>query len=134
MSPYIISNRDEFIVFRDYVNSGNTCENMYFKMTNSVDLEGSDKNQHTPIGSPDVPFKGHFDGANHGVLGIYISQKAVNDKGLFGCIGEGGSVKNLTVRGYIQADKYIGGIAGSSYGTIENCTNYFSLQLHCLPL
>ncbi len=127
VSPYIISNRDEFIVFRDYVNSGNTCENMYFKMTNSVDLEGSDKNQHTPIGSPDLPFKGHFDGAGHGVLGIYISQKAANDKGLFGCIGEGGSVKNLTVRGYIQADKYIGGIAGSSYGTIENCTNYCSL-------
>ncbi len=127
VSPYTISNRDEFIVFRDYVNSGNTCENMYFKMTNSVDLEGSDKNQHTPIGSPDVPFKGHFDGANHGVLGIYISQKAANDKGLFGCIGEGGSVKNLTVRGYIQADKYLGGIAGSSYGTIENCTNYCSL-------
>ena len=54
-------------------------------------------------------------------------------QGLFGIIGKEGTVRNVTVNGqinaqaegneYINAAKYIGGIAGINAGLIINCTN-----------
>ncbi len=140
LSPYLIYNNDDLIRFRDYVNSGNDCANQYFKMTDSIDTGSRGghsydvipNKEYTPIGKPDAPFKGHFDGAGHAVLNICVQKNMFYVKnsneasyyGLFGYIGEGGSVKNVSVTGYIQALYYVGGIAGYSDGVIENCTNF----------
>ena len=96
-SPYLISNKDDFTVFRDWVNGGNSCENQYFRLTGNIDLEGNENDQHAAIGNPNVPFKGHFDGAGYSVLNIcilkgsaYANNKTGDYQGLFGYIGEGG--------------------------------------------
>ncbi len=135
-SPYLISDKDEFLAFRDWVNGGNSCENQYFRLTGNIDLEGNENDQHTAVGNPNVPFKGHFDGAGYSVLNICIlrgsasaDNKTGDYQGLFGYIGEGGSVKNVSVSGKITALRYIGGIAGYSDGVIENCTNRCSISM-----
>lgn len=135
-SPYLISNKDDFTVFRDWVNGGNSCENQYFRLTGNIDLEGNENDQHAAIGNPNVPFKGHFDGAGYSVLNIcilkgsaYANNKTGDYQGLFGYIGEGGSVKNVSVSGKITALRYIGGIAGYSDGVIENCTNRCTISM-----
>ena len=91
--------------------------------------------QWTPIGNGSNPYTGTFDGAGHEISGMYInsSEKYV---GLFGCIGSGGTVKNLTLADSTinssnsSADSsseitaYVGGICGyNAGGSITNCSN-----------
>ncbi len=74
-----------------------------------------------PIGTEEYPFRGTFDGNG---LKITISGARTSDLlGLFGCVGEEGIVKNLTVYvpGNLGNQKntiYAGAIAAVNYGTI----------------
>ena len=70
--------------------------------------EGSDFEQWTPIGKDSASsYKGTFDGQNHTISGLYIDSNA-EYIGLFGCIGEGATVRNVGI-----VDSYING-SGSS--------------------
>ena len=75
------------------------------------------------VGTTFYPFSGTFDGDGHTVSGIRITQKTRECLGLFGFIGAGGTVKNLTLsNARIYSNKTgVGGIAGRSRGTIANC-------------
>ena len=68
-------------------------------------------------------FKGTFDGGGNTISGIRITQKNKDSQGLFGYIGTGGTVKDLTLsNARIFSNKTgVGGIAGDSQGTIANC-------------
>lgn len=86
----------------------------------------------TPIGSGEVSgntpskcsyFKGTFDGAGKTVSGIY-TDGTQPVQGLFGCLGEGATVKDLTTEGCITAKFLAGGIAAYNDGaTVVNCEN-----------
>ncbi len=94
-----------------YLSDPNIC----FKLTDNIDL----KNQEwTPIGDAEHAFQGTFDGGNYTVSGLSGSSV-----GLFGTIGESGTVKNLGVSGAVAGQSPVGGIAGTNQGTIENCCN-----------
>ena len=88
-----------------------------------IDLTGKDW---TPIGTNfDNSYKGTFDGGSHTITGLTVT---TNDEyvGLFGRLGETGTVKNVVMDG-IQITcnhrlGYAGGVAGFSWGTIENCS------------
>ena len=88
-----------------------------------IDLTGKDW---TPIGTNfDNSYKGTFDGGSHTITGLTVT---TNDEyvGLFGRLGETGTVKNVVMDG-IQITcnhrlGYAGGVAGHSNGTIENCS------------
>lgn len=70
------------------------------------------------------PYTGTFDGQNHTVSGLYFNDAGKNNVGLFGDVGEDGSVSNVGVVDscfYCYGD--VGGVCGSSYGTISNCYN-----------
>ncbi|MBQ7543206.1 MAG: hypothetical protein IJT44_13040 [Clostridia bacterium] len=83
----------------------------------------------TPIGTESSPFIGTFDGGEYRISGIYLPDNTVNYTGLFGCIGTGGTVKNIFLdRSKIVGYNYSGAIAASNEGTIENCFNYSSVQ------
>ena len=85
--------------------------------------------QWTPIGNDyDHRYTGTFDGKGHTISGLYINSNA-RYAGLFGCIGSGGTVKNLTLAdSYISGGTYVGGICGRNYrGSIENCENSGSI-------
>ena len=96
-------------------------------LTADIDLTG--KNW-TPIGTDyDNSYTGTFDGSGHTITGLTVT---TNDKyaGLFGYLGNfnngAATVKNVVMEG-IQITcnhrlGYAGGVAGFSWGTIENCS------------
>ena len=91
-------------------------------LTDNIDLKGIDW---TPIGIDyNHRYTGTFDGGGHTITGLTVTGSD-QYAGLFGHIGSGGKVMNVKLEGVlIESDNEmstVGGIAGWSYGTIENC-------------
>lgn len=96
------------------------------RLMNNIDLQGSEDNQWSPIGTADDPYCGTFDGGNNVVSGLYINSSGLNDMGFIGVVGYGGAVRQLTVEGSITSDADAnGGIAGTanSGSVVEYCTS-----------
>lgn len=92
-------------------------------LTADIDLKGIDW---TPIGKDDnKAYTGTFDGNGKTITGLTVTGSD-QYAGLFGYIGSGGTVKNVVLEGVqIESDNDmsdIGGVAGQSYGNIENCS------------
>ena len=92
-------------------------------LTDDIDLKGIDW---TPIGIDyNHQYTGTFDGGGKTITGLTVTGSD-QYAGLFGRIGEDGTVKNVKLEGVqITSDNssgYVGGVAGWSYGTIENCS------------
>ncbi|CDA93326.1 gLUG domain-containing protein family protein [Prevotella sp. CAG:1320] len=92
-------------------------------LTADIDLKGIDW---TPIGKDDnKAYTGTFDGNGKTITGLTVtgSDQYV---GLFGYIGSGGKVKDVTLEEVkIESNNdmsAVGGVAGRSYGTLENCS------------
>ena len=101
------------------VNDGNT--GIDITLTGNITLTGD----WTPIGtSISNAYKGTF-GGGHTITGLTVT---TSDQyaGLFGYIGSGGKVKDVTLKGvWIESDNgvsTVGGVAGRSDGNIENCS------------
>lgn len=82
----------------------------------------------TPIGTDltnSYSYKGTFDGGDHTISGLTVTGSN-QYAGLFGCIGDGSTVKNVKLENVqITSDDqyaYVGGVAGYSRGNIENCS------------
>ncbi|WP_308663731.1 fimbrillin family protein [uncultured Alistipes sp.] len=79
----------------------------------------------TPIGTESHQYTGTFDGGGHTISGLTVTG---SDQwaGLFGYIDKDGTVKNVVLENVqITSDNqyaYAGGVAGDSWGTIENCS------------
>ena len=95
-------------------------------LTADINLSGIDW---TPIGTDltnSYSYKGTFDGGGHTISGLTVTGS--NEyAGLFGRIGSGGTVKNVTLKDVkIESNHssgYVGGVAGWSFGgNIENCS------------
>ena len=91
-----------------------------YVLTANIDL-GGETNPWTPIGSGENrAFTGTFDGDGHTISGLYINNGDSVYAGLFGYVGAGGMIKDLTVEGEITVsglDLCVGGIAGFVDGT-----------------
>ena len=103
------------------VNDGNT--DIDITLTSDIDLSGIDW---TPIGIDyNHQYTGTFDGGNYTITGLTVTGSD-QYAGLFGCIDDGGTVKNVKLEGVkIESDNGtsdVGGVAGYSYGNIENCS------------
>ena len=92
-------------------------------LTSDINLSGIDW---TPIGIDyNHQYTGTFNGGGHTITGLTVT---TSDQyaGLFGCIGSGGTVKDVTLEGVqITTTRNVGdvgGVAGYSYGNIENCS------------
>ena len=127
--PYVITNKAQLEHFRDIVNGFcvqtqniNACA----VLANDINLNGSESDQWIPIGGEFVDttiFRGTFDGAGYTISGLYINNNKTY-MGLFGTIGNGGLVKDLTVEGTVTAN-WGAGIAGFIIdgGRIVDCVN-----------
>ena len=92
-------------------------------LTGDIDLTGIDW---TPIGKGyNHQYTGTFDGGNYTITGLTVTG-SYKYAGLFGDIDENGTVKNVVMEGVqITSDNssgYAGGVAGNSWGNIENCS------------
>ncbi len=88
-----------------------------YELGADIDLTGKD---YTPIGTPNAPFKGTFDGKYHKISGLKI-EGAASCVGLFGV--NAGTVRNITLAEdcSISGSSYVGAIAGRNNGIIEDC-------------
>ena len=119
---YKVYNADGLMNIAELVNGGKTDINI--TLDKNIDLTGKDW---TPIGTDyDNSYKGTFDGGGHTITGLTFT---TNDEyaGLFGWLNRAGTVKNVVMEGVqITSNQIyggsIGGVAGYSWGTIENCS------------
>ena len=102
------------------VNSGATGINI----TLDTDLDLTDM-EWTPIGNYEKQYTGTFDGNDKTITGLTVTGSD-QYAGLFGRIGSGGKVMNVKLEGVqIESDNGmsdVGGVAGYSRGTLENCS------------
>ena len=122
---YVVYNADGLMNVAELVNGGKTDINI--TLDKNIDLTGK---VWTPIGTDyDNSYTGTFDGGGHTIMGLTVT---TNDEyaGLFGYLGNfnngAATVKNVVMDG-IQItcnhrSGYAGGVAGYSWGTIENCS------------
>ena len=117
---YTVTTADGLLAWNKAV-QGNLSLNC--TLADNIDLTGKDW---TPIGTNfGNSYTGTFDGGNYTITGLTVTGSD-QYAGLFGYIGENGTVKNVVLEGVkITSDKssgYVGGVAGYSYGKIENCS------------
>ena len=118
---YTVTSADGLMNVAELVNGGKTDINI--TLTADIDLTG--KNW-TPIGTSfSNKYTGTFDGGGHTIKGLTVT---TNDQfvGLFGSIGNAGTVKNVMMEDVQitsnRSSGFAGGVAGYSDGTIENCS------------
>lgn len=119
---YTVTSADGLMNIAELVNGGKSDINI--TLDTDIDLTGKDW---TPIGTDyDNSYKGTFDGGGHTITGLTFT---TNDEyaGLFGWLNRAGTVKNVVMEGVqITSNQIyggsIGGVVGSSWGTIENCS------------
>ena len=147
-TPYKIGTVEELLWFAGLVNgtlghNAGTSEEGAEKnsaawavLTENIDLSKvcrKDGRSWTPIGSESNPYTGTFDGGGNTIEGLYVDNSTSNSEtyvGLFGVVGEDGTVKNLTVAGEVTGSDgrdrynftYTGGVAGQNYGTVAGCS------------
>ena len=118
--PYKISSADDLKAFAEIVNSGKT--DACAELTEDIDLDCNDTNPWTPIGGYIFAYTGTFNGNGHTIDGLYCSDSD-GCVGLFGYVGDGGTVKNFTVIGTVSGAT-AGGVCGyNKGGTIIDSTN-----------
>lgn len=100
--PYLLHDRDDV---DDILRPNCTDASKYYKLAGniSMDMVGDDNNR----------FMGHLDGS-----GMYVKLSS----SMFGAIGEGAEVKNITAPNVSPISPNLGGyIAQINYGTIDGC-------------
>jgi len=74
-----------------------------------------------PIGNISSKFLGHFDGKSHTISNLFIDRKSDDFIGLFGYLGSGSEVKDVTLEeSFIQGDDYVSLLAGVNKGSISD--------------
>ena len=119
---YTVTSADGLMNIAKLVNGGKSDINI--TLDTDIDLTGKDW---TPIGTDyDNSYKGTFDGGGHTITGLTFT---TNDKyaGLFGYLNRAGTVKNVVMKDVQITNNrswsaFAGGVAGYSWGTIENCS------------
>lgn len=136
--PFLISNPEELALLAKRVNAGVDNESLFYKLSNDIDLSGSDW---MPIGSTKA-FKGNFNGAGHTIMCMkLVPKKKVNYYGLFG-LNTGYianvEVKNITsdldftgmFKRWLPGEEiYLGCFVGKNKGNIENIQTRGTLKV-----
>ena len=125
-TSFAIGNADELAGLASLVNGGNDFNGKTITLTDDIDLSSySAGTGWAPIGNSLARvFNGTFDGAGHVVSNLKINNSSDYCVGLFGYIDMGGTVENVGVAsGSITGNSCVGGVAGFSNGTIQNCRN-----------
>ena len=77
-----------------------------------------------PIGNPDRPYTGTFNGQGHTISGLYFNDSSKNFVGLFGCLQNGNIQNTGIVDSYFKGHYRVGGLCGYDVnGSISYCYN-----------
>ena len=130
-NAYMIYNAEQLDLVAQRVNNSSTWAvfgSKYYRLMSDIGCDQDQENNYTAIGTGSNPFRGHFDGDSHAVSYIKINKPSQDYQGLFGCIGQGGEVRNVVVdNASVMGRNHVGYIAGcNNGGTLAN--NYYN---HC---
>ena len=117
---YNVTSADGLKNVAELVNGGKTDINI------TLDTDLTLTGEWTPIGTAwNNSYTGTFNGGGHTITGLTMTGSD-EYAGLFGYIGSGGTVKNVKLEDVqIESDNQyanVGGVAGYSWGNIENCS------------
>ena len=124
--PFLVYNQTDLLkISKDTAGTAGdglwTLEKHYKQMAN-ITLTG----EWTRIGvnTAGQQFTGSYDGGAKTITGLtFTTSTSSIHQGMFGFIGSGGVVKNLTLEGVsITAGDNTGGVVGTNNGTVENCS------------
>jgi hypothetical protein len=119
-APFIIRNELEL---RQVGTTDNWNLSAHYRLAADITLNGD----WTPISdnsseSDATRFTGSFNGNHKTITALSFNKPNANFQGMFGLIGSGGEVKNLTlVECNVYGNYYVGGVAGANMGTVDNC-------------
>lgn len=128
-STFTINTPAQLAKFADMVNSGSDFSDKTVTLTANITLQQETGSFQEPLYHYWVPignssansFKGTFNGNNKEIGKVTISSEN-SYQGLFGYIGTGGTIQNLSVNMCtISGNKQVGGLAGYNGGTVQNC-------------
>ncbi len=121
---YSVSSADDLVWLSEQVSKGNTFDGVTFNQTADIDMSGVVFN---PIGSPETPFKGIYNGKNYIIKNLSLTKSEYNlsYRGLFGYVDEA-VIKNLTIKdSEIKGYSYIGSLIGyAKNSTLESLNSY----------
>jgi hypothetical protein len=155
-SPYLIKNKADLISLSKMTSeSGLSFADMYFKMTNDIDLENDREFKGLSLNpsKASVLFYSVFDGGGYTIHNMTIDNivwtvKPEDDpdglgtvdvtnntsayNGFIGRLGSTGVLRNLTIASdcTIKAFASSGSLVGISNGLVENCYNYADVYGH----
>ena len=131
--PYLIKTADDLVDLRYYTyNKNMNTSGVYFKVTQDINMKNIG-DWRGIADNVDGGFRGHFDGANHSIWNIGGS--TYNVCGLFGRLGDGAVIENLTIASGSLGSSLtysIGAVAGevcpNASVTVSNCHNYAAVS------
>ena len=144
--PYLIETAEQLAGLAKLVSDYKDFQGKHFLLTRDISVVGR---EWCPIGWMQAygdlaGFAGTFDGGGHAITGVTFTNSdhlPVSPKTgilshsscLFGRIEQGGTVKNLTAMGSINATAGNGasGITNWMDGNVLNCTTSFDLRVEC---
>ena len=121
---YEIPNAAALNALATYVNAGNSCIGLEFKVTAESEITVGD--EFTPIGIGNyeydgTPFEGTFDGSGITISGINYTNEEGVGIGLFGYICQPAKISNIVLDNCSFIGNYqVGAIVGSVYGSAED--------------
>ncbi len=128
-SPYLITSTADMAQLAADVNGGTAYSGEFFRLENNLDFSNValdvNGNNYSPIGLCNIVsstfhgFAGTFDGNGKTISGIRVADNGSDGVGIFGCIKEAGTVKNLIVENSsFSSYEYVGGVVGRNNGGI----------------
>ncbi len=127
--PYLIKTPDDLVDLRYYIASKNLkTADVYFRMTRDINMKNI-TDWKAIADNAAGGFRGHFDGSGYSIWNLNGS--TYNCCGLFGRLGDGAVIENLTIASGNLGGSYnfsIGAIAGEVVAdavvTIRNCRSF----------
>ena len=127
--PYVITGSEDLWKFAEIVKASpdrNECAKVADGVTQIDTTVRGEKTDLTwsPIGDSSGFYKGVFDG-NGAEITIHADRSINDNAGLFGILGSGGEIRNVTTAGSSKGWDSVGGICGQacSGAKIVNCNN-----------
>ena len=113
--PYLIATAG-------HLYSAGFYKDAWFEQTDDIDLsEFSDLKGWEPIGSPEEPFQGHYNGNRHQISNLVIDRPEDDNVGLFGYISENAILSGIRLENVqIKGNNNVGGLAGFSHGSVSS--------------
>ena len=125
-NPFLIKTEEQLRKLANYVNVGNNCSGLNFKLANDIALTG----EWTPIGDSSNKFKGTFDGNDKTISNLTISNGG-KSQGLFG-VADGATIKNVHLTGVnITGNDLVGSLVGDATDNTQiiNCSAQGSVKI-----